>query len=175
MAPAVLNPGLNSRKGTTSITMKSPRLTLALAALAAFLPLQSYGDEALDDFKEEVAAGRKLVAEFEKKSKESPMESFAKFGEMVAAIKEIETDELPADLRTPWLGVVGCLEKMAVVVGEMPKDAAALEKKTSDNAFMEAFSKKMDAINTELKPHIEKLKAAGKKYGIEGLDEFAPK
>jgi len=151
------------------------RLIIALMALGALLPCSLFADEAVDEFKKAVAGLKAETDAFEKKTKEDPMFGFAGFGALVEKIKAVDSDDLPADLKAPWAGFVASLEKMAVAIGEMPKDKAELEKKFNDAAFMEAFGKKMNGIAEEMKPHVEKLKAAGAKYGITGLEELAPK
>jgi hypothetical protein len=151
------------------------RLLLIVTALVALLPFRSFADEALDGFKKEVAAVKAFSDDMDKKAKEDPFIVFKMFGDLAAKIGEVETDGVPADIKEPWEAFAGITEKMAAVMAEFPKDKAELEKKVNDNATMEAFSKKMEAMVTEMKPHLEKLKAAATKYSIPALAEMGPK
>jgi len=151
------------------------RLLLIVTALVALLPLRTFADEALDGFKKEVAAVKAFSDDMDKKAKEDPYIVFKLFGDLAAKIGAVETDDLPADIKEPWEAFAEITEKMAAVIGEFPKDRAELEKKANDNATMEAFSKKMEALTAEMKPHLAKLKAASTKYSIPALAEMGPK
>jgi len=156
------------------------RLTL-LAALA-LLTVTGFADEksALEGFKKDVAALKTWTDEMDKKIAENPLAGFTAIGDMAAKMKAVKTDELPADLKEPWTGLIAAVDKMVALVAVFPKDPAEIEKfmakkSSEDPKFMDDFGNKMQAIETETKPILEKLKAASDKYGIEGLDKLGPK
>ena len=155
---------------------------LALLAALALFTTTGFADEkaALEGFKKEVATLKTWTDEMDKKVSENPLAGFTAIGEMATKLKAIKTDELPADLKEPFAGLVGAVDKMVEVVAIFPKDGSKIEefmtKKLAENPkFMDEFGAKMEAIETETKPILEKLKAAADKYGIEGLDKIGPK
>ncbi len=147
-----------------------------LFALFALFATSTFADEkaAIEGFKKEVTDFKTWSDEKEKSFK-SPADGLAAFGEMGAKIKAIKTEGLPADLKEPWDAMLVSLAQMVALLEKFPKDAAEIEKKFADQDFMKEFGAKADAIQEALKPNIEKLKEAGKKYGIEGLENFGPK
>ncbi len=150
------------------------RLLLTLIAVAATLTFNGCSrDEktAIEEFKKDVTEFSKWSDE-KQKALTDPAQAMASFGELAAKLKAIKTDGLPADLKDPWNGMLGSLDKMAAL---MPKDAAAAQKMMSDPNSAKDFMPKMMAIEAEVKPNVEKLQAAGKKYGIDNLDKVGPK
>jgi hypothetical protein len=153
---------------------------IALASL--LLATVGFADEkaAIDSFKKDVAALKTWTDDMDKKVAENPLAGFTAINEMSAKMKAVKTDELPADLKDPWLGLIGAVDKMVALVAVFPKDAGEIEKfvtkkMAEDPKFMDDFGNKMQAIESDTKPIIEKLKAAADKYHIEGLDKIGPK
>ena len=153
------------------------RLLLTLLALTSFLSsavLARDEKTALEEFKKDITTLNTWHDEREKEFK-GPLDAVNALGEMSTKLKAINTDGLPADVKDPWIGLLAGLDKVLALTAELPKDAEALTKKFQDPAFMQAFGTKMEAIEKEVKPHAEKLQAAGKKYGIEGIEKIGPK
>ena len=155
---------------------------LAILATLALFTVAGFADEksAIEGFKKDVVALKAWTDEMDKKIAENPLTGFTAIGDMASKMKAVKTDELPADLKEPWAGLIAAVDKMVVLVSVFPKDPAEIEKfmtkkSSEDPKFMDDFGNKMQAIETETKPILEKLKAAADKYGIEGLDKIGPK
>jgi hypothetical protein len=138
------------------------RTLLALLVLISLLVPRGLArdeKEALDEFKKDFAAF-KTFAEEKKKSTTGTDEAAVKvaMNEMLAKIKAIKTDGLPADLKDPWVSSVANIEKIVAIITAADKDPSVLAK-------MEEVSKKMEEDQ-------KKLADASKKYGIEGLDKL---
>jgi hypothetical protein len=143
------------------------RLLLTVMALTAMLFVNACSRNektALEEFKKDVASIKAFAAEKKSAIKgNDEAAGKAAMKEMMAKIKGIKTDGLPADLKDPWTAQVGNMETFveAMTAGE-PTDAAK-------KAEME---KKMAALFPKMEADTKKLDEAGKKYGIEGLDKL---
>jgi hypothetical protein len=155
---------------------------LAILTALALFTVTGFADEksAIEGFKKDITALKTWTDETDKKVGENPLAGFNAIIEMAGKMKAVKTDELPADLKEPWTGLVASVDKMVALVSIFPKEPSEIEKfmtkkSSEDPKFMDDFSNKMQAIDTETKPTLEKLKAAADKYGIEGLDKIGPK
>ncbi len=148
------------------------RLLLTLIAVSTMLSFSGCGrDEktAIEEFKKDVTATKTWM---DAKKASADVDPIAGVKEMATKLKAIKTDGLPADLKDPWNTLVGGVDKMVALMGSMPKDPAEMAKNPDG---MKDFMTKMSAIEAEVKPATEKLAAAGKKYGIDGIEGFGPK
>lgn len=123
-------------------------------------------ETALKEFKADMAALKKWVAEQKEASESNPMVGLKLIQLMDARIKKIRTDGLPADLGTEFKTMTGLIGKMAGIFKGMPEEEGEmmtwLQNKGSDPEFRE----KMELIGQEINKTGEKLKEIGKKYGL---------
>ena len=126
---------------------------------------------AIANFKSEIESVGKWIEEKEKSAATDPAAGAAMMGEVIAKLKGIKTDGLPADLKGAWdeMGVV--MTEMGDVFKSMPKlDGAKPEEL---GKLMEGFQKKMEAVGPKVEAASKKLKDVGTKYGLD-MTKVAP-
>ncbi len=152
--------------------MKRLLTFLAAAALLAAPTFARDEKTAIEEFKKDVASLKAWADEKEKSFEGDPLAPLRAIGEMVEKFKAVNTEGLPADLKEPWVAAAAVFGKVATMAAQIPKDQAEAAKKLEDPAFQKEFMGQMMDLQKEMLPTVEKLKAAAKKYGIEGLDKI---
>jgi hypothetical protein len=161
--------------------MKTIRtLIIALAvALTSLQPGILRADAALDAFKKDMEALEAYTKEQEAAAKTNPMAGIAMIRNIVAKLKAVKTEGLPADLKAGYGEFVAVIAKMGDLFAGWPDKAEDMQtfivkKMGEDPKFMEVFGEKMAGLEKEMQPAIAKLSELGKKYGFEGLDKLGP-
>jgi hypothetical protein len=158
------------------------KLRYFIAAAAAALTIifsgctKSKADEqaAVQNFKKEAESLDGWMKEKQKESGRNPMAGLAMMKELVAKLKAMKSDDLPADLKDAWGDFVAKIGKMESLLAEMGANPAEMIKKAaSDPQFMQTFGERMRAIETEVKPAADRLREVGKKYGLEKIGDLA--
>ncbi len=134
-------------------------IVIATAATLAFSSCQKNEKAAVEDFKKDLTA-----------VKAGPK---AKVGEMVAKLKAINTDDLPADLKTAWAEMLVGLDKMSATMAEVSKNPKDLVKSIQDPNAGAALKAKLQEMSSHL-ASFKKLEEVAKKYGIDGIDKIVP-
>jgi hypothetical protein len=161
--------------------MKLRHLFTALATVLALAFAgcgKSKADEqaAVENFKKEAEGLDGWMKEKQKAMGGNPMAGIAVMRELVAKLKSMKSEDLPADLKEAWTDFVNKISKMEALLAEMGSDPAEMIKKaTADPKFMQTFGERMKAIEAEVRPAAQRLTEVGKKYGIEKIGEIAPK
>ena len=155
-------------------------VTIAFAALA--LTFSGCGNSkakeqaAVENFKKEAEGIDAWMKEKQKSMAGNPMAGIAVMKELVAKMRAMKSDDLPADLKDAWGDFVAKISKMEGLLSEMGSDPAEMIKKaTADPQFMQTFGERMKAVEAEVRPAAERLRDVGKKYGIEKVGDIAPK
>lgn len=152
-------------------------ITAIAVTLTALCPLRA--DEALDTFKKEMEGVEAYVKEQEAALQGNPMAGIAMIRNIIAKVRLVKTDGLPADLKAAYGDFVKVLAKMGDLFVGWPEKADEMQafivkKATEDPKFMESFGGKMEELEKEMGPVTAKLDELGKKYGLEGLNKLAP-
>jgi hypothetical protein len=140
---------------------------------AAPAPKPAAVDEktAIANFKTEVETVSKWIEEKQKSAGADPAAGAAMVGEIVAKLKAVNTDGLPADLKAAWVDMNGVLGEMGEVFKSMPKVDAS--KPEEMGKVMGDFMPKIMAIQAKVTPVAAKLEEVGKKYGLD-MTKVAP-
>ena len=121
--------------------------------------------EALADFKK--SADELNAMTKEDPAPTDPMAGMVKMKAIMAKVKAINTDGLPADLKEAFINFRNKLSEMADVVKDMPEKAedrlAWAQKMMADPAL----GQKMDTLGQEVATLGEKMGEVAKKYGID--------
>jgi hypothetical protein len=148
-------------------------LTLALAGCGNS---KAKEQAAVENFKKEAEGLDVWMKEKQQAIGGNPMAGVAMMKELVAKLRSMKSDDLPADLKQAWDDFVAKIGKMEALLSEMGSDPAEMIKKASANPqFMQSFGERMKAIEAEVRPAAERLREVGKKYGLEKIGEIAPK
>jgi hypothetical protein len=126
---------------------------------------------AIASFKTEVETVGKWIEEKQKTAGADPAAGAAMVGEIVAKLKAVKTDGLPADLKAAWGDMNGALGEMGDVFKSMPKVDAA--KPEEMGKVMGEFMPKIMAVQAKVAPVAAKLEEIGKKYGLD-MAKVAP-
>lgn len=138
-------------------------------AQAGSTPPPAANDEktAIANFKSEVESVGKWIDEKQKTPPTGPAEGMAMMRDIIARLKSIKTDGLPADLKSAW-------DEMSVILSDMGEVVKTMPSKPQDEAkAMSEMMPKMMAIQARIEPAAKKLKEAGGKYGIK-MDNVVP-
>ena len=152
--------------------------SIVLAISLGFSGCDSKAKEqaAVENFKKEAEGLEVWMKEKQKTVGGNPMAGVAMMKELVAKLRTIKSDDLPSDLKDAWTDFVAKIGKMEALLSEMGSDPSEMIKKaTADPKFMETFGARMKAVEAEVKPAADRLREVGKKYGVEGIGEIAPK
>ncbi len=143
----------------------------ANAAPAAAAPVTAEEKAALSNFKTQIDEASKWIEEKQKGSPADPAAGIAMVTKIIAKLKSIKGDGLPADLKGAWGEMTVVLGEMGEVFKGMPKFDGA--KPEESQKVMQEFLPKMMAIQGKIEPIGKKLKELGTKYGIE-MGKVAP-
>ena len=154
-------------------------ITAIAVTLTAICPLRADEAAALEGFKKEMSGIEAYTKEQEAALQGNPMAGIAMIRNIVAKVRLVKTEGLPADLKEGYSNFVGVLTKMGDLFAGWPEKAEDMQafivkKATEDPKFMDSFGEKMQAMETEMAPVMAKLEELGKKYGLEGLNNLAP-
>lgn len=111
-------------------------------------------------------------ADKNKPAADNPMAGLAMIDTMVAKMKAVDTSGAPADLKKAIDDMNAVLAKMAAIVKDLPKDAAAMQtyimdKAKADPGFMTKFQADMESVGKEMETAGNNLKEVSKKHGID--------
>jgi hypothetical protein len=154
------------------------RILLTLAAIATTLNFSGCSrDEktALEEFKKDTLEIKTWSDDQEKKAKGDPMASMTMMKDLVAKMKSIKTDGLPADLKEAWTTALADFDQVALVTADIPKDLTKISADPALAQKMGEVQKKMMELAPKLMADSKKLEEAAKKYGIEGLNKLSQK
>ncbi|MEO6740848.1 MAG: hypothetical protein ABIP20_11380 [Chthoniobacteraceae bacterium] len=158
--------------------MKTKRaiFTAIAVAIAFIMPLRA--DEALDGFKKEMTGLEAFVKEQEAGLKTNPMAGISMIRNIVAKLRAVKTDGLPADLKGGFTEFVTAIAKMDDMFKGWPEkseemQAFIVKKIGEDPKYMDAFGAKMAALEKDMQPAVAKLDELGKKYGLD-MSKLAP-
>jgi len=150
-----------------------PTVLLLAATSLAFSACNNNPDEktAVANFKTEVETVGKWIEEKQQTAGQDPAAAATMVGEIIAKLKGIKTEGLPADLKGAWdeMGVV--MTEMGELFKSMPKIDASKPEEMSK--VMGEFMPKMMAIQAKVEPVAKKLEEIGKKYGLD-MTKVAP-
>ncbi|HEX2748247.1 MAG TPA: hypothetical protein VHM91_09645 [Verrucomicrobiales bacterium] len=146
-----------------------------LAAIAVSLSIPSLR---ADDAKPAAVSEEAALASFKKGAEEikamqksgdktDPLARLTLIKPMLAKMKAIKTEGLPADLKTAWEEMMVKTEEMAAIFKDMPEKAEEIKAWAQKTFSDPEVSKKLQKIGTEGKAAGKKMKEAAKKYGIE--------
>lgn len=125
--------------------------------------------DAIESFKKEILEVKAMTDKEKAAAEADPIASMGKMKEVMARVKAIKTDGLPADLKEAFTTAMGKMSALVDVFKDLP------EKKEDQMAWMmklgtdPTFQEKMKTLTEEGDAAFEKLKEIGKKYGIEEL------
>lgn len=158
--------------------MKTKRaiFTAIAVAIAFIMPLRA--DEALDGFKKDMTGLEAFVKEQEAGLKTNPMAGISMIRNIVAKLRAVKTDGLPADLKGGFTEFVTAIAKMDDMFKGWPEkseemQAFIVKKIGEDPKYMDAFGAKMAALEKDMQPAVAKLDELGKKYGLD-MSKLAP-
>ncbi len=137
----------------------------ANAAPAAAAPVTAEEKAAIANFKTQIEETSKWIEEKQKEATTDPAAGIAMVGEIIAKLKAIKCDGLPADLKGAWGDMTVVLGEMGEVFKGMPKVDGT--KPEEMQKVMGEFLPKMMAVQGKVAPVAKKLKDLGTKYGIE--------
>jgi hypothetical protein len=146
---------------------------LLVAALSfAFMGCNKAPDEktAIANFKSEIESVGKWIEE-KKPAANDPASAGQTVSEIIAKLKAVKTDGLPADLKAAWAEMNTVLTEMGEVFKSMPKIDAS--KPEEMGKVMGEFMPKMMAIQAKVEPVAKKLEEVGKKYELD-MTKVAP-
>jgi hypothetical protein len=126
---------------------------------------------AIANFKTEVETVGKWIEEKQKTAGADPAAGATMVGEIIAKLKGIKTDGLPADLKGAWGEMGTVMTEMGDIFKNMPKIDAS--KPEEMGKVMGEFMPKMMAIQTKMEPVTKKLEEIGKKYDLD-MTKVAP-
>ncbi len=124
---------------------------------------------ALANFKTEVETVGKWIEE-KQKTASDPASGMAVMGEVIAKLKAIKTDGLPADLKGAWNEMASVLSEMGEIFKAFPAKGAKPE--DAMKAMGEVMPKMM-AAEQKMEPIAKKLQELGTKYGLD-MSKVAP-
>ncbi len=150
-----------------------PASLLAAIAMAVSCPVLRADDAKPAAVSEEAAlasfkkATEEIKAMQKSGDKSDPLGQLALFKPMLAKMKAVKTEGLPADLKTAWDEMMVKTEEMAAIFKDMPEkkeEIGAWAQKTFSDP---EISKKMQKIATEGKAAGKKMKETAKKHGLD--------
>jgi hypothetical protein len=160
------------------------KLRILSASFAAVLALtfsscgKSEADQkaAIENFKKEAEGLDTWMNEKQKEMASNPLGGLTVMKELIAKMKNIKSDDLPADLKDAWTDFLAKLSKMDALFAELGSDPADVMKRAvSDPQVMQNFATKAKALEAEITPAAQKLAEVGKKYGLEKIGQLGPK
>ncbi len=148
--------------------------SLAFAQDAAPAPAAAVSAEektAIAAFKTQIEEVSNWIVEKQKAVASDPSAGMAMVGEVIARLKAVKTDGLPADLKGAWTEMGAVLTEMGDIFKNIPKPDPA-KPEDAAKAFGEILPKIM-AIQAKVEPVSKKLKEIGTKYGLD-MTKVAP-
>ena len=149
--------------------------TIALAATLCFNGCSRSEKDALEEFKKDSVSLKTWAEEQEKGFKGDPMAPLKMMKELVAKMKAVKTDGLPADLKDSWNTVVDDMEKMAAATADVPSDLTKIAADPALAKKMQDMQAKMMELGPKIDADGKKMGEVAKKYGIEGMDKLGGK
>ncbi len=144
----------------------APSITAAPAA-----PTTTEEKTALANFKTQIEEAGKWIEEKQKTAAADPTAGIAMVSEIIARLKAIKTDGLPADLKAAWGEMGGVLTEMGEVFKgfQVPKT----DKPEDAMKALGEIMPKLMAIQGKMEPISKKLQEVGTKYGLD-MKKVAP-
>jgi hypothetical protein len=126
---------------------------------------------AIATFKTEVESASQWIEEKQKALPSDPAAGMAMMGEIIAKLKAIKTDGLPADLKGAWTEMSDVMTEMGDMFKNMPTTKP--EKPEDAMKAMGEIMPKMMALQAKVEPVAKKLQEVGTKYGLD-MSKVAP-
>lgn len=126
---------------------------------------------AIANFKSDVESASKWIEEKQKSVVSDSAAGVALMGEIIAKLKAIKTDGLPADLKGAWSDMGGVMTEMGDIFKNMPPKTP--EKPEDAMKAMGEIMPKMMALQAKMEPAAKKLQEVGVKYGLD-MSKVAP-
>jgi hypothetical protein len=126
---------------------------------------------AIANFKSEVETVGAWIEEKQKTAPTDPAAGIVMMNEIIAKLKGVKTDGLPADLKGAWDEMGGVMTEMGEIFKGMPTTKP--EKPEDAMKAMGEIMPKMMAAQAKMEPAAKKLDEIGKKYGLD-MSKVAP-
>jgi hypothetical protein len=162
--------------------MKTLRFLLSsfalLAICAAPMPLRAESEQAaIEKFKTDIKEVDAMKTEEEAKLKGNPAGGVGMVRRMVAKMRTVRTEGLPAELKSTYGDMVNAVAKMEKIFEGWPESPAEFQafitqKATQDPQFAQNLQTQIQELQKELEPIVKKMDELGKKYRIEKLGQL---
>lgn len=126
---------------------------------------------AIASFKAEIETVGKWIEEKQKSAAADPAAGLAAMGEIIAKVKGVKVDGLPADLKTAWVELGVVLTELGEIFKGIPAPKADKPEETG-KAFQEILPKLL-ALQGKIEPAAQKVQELGTRYGLD-LSKVAP-